>query len=134
LLGNIRGLASGDLDGDGQNEILVEEGLRVNRGTIHLYSWSEGKLKERRRMKLAGNKAVYALKVREFPAGVGLITASVNGKVNIMVKTDHFVPAIPEITMKTGLVDIEAADLDGDAEPELIVAGYPRKFTIFGKQ
>jgi hypothetical protein len=134
LLGNIRGLASGDLDGDGQNEILVEEGLRVNGGTIHVYNWTNGKLKERWRMKLTGNRAVYALKVREFPAGGRLVTASVNGKVNILAKEESFVPAIPEITMKTGLVDIEAADLDGDAEPELIVAGYPRKFTILGKQ
>lgn len=134
LLGNIRGVTIGDLDADGQNEILVEEGLRVNRGTIHFYGWNNGQLKERWRMKLTGNRAVYALKVREFPAGERLVTASINGKVNILAKEAKFVPVIPEINMKTGLVDIEAADLDGDAEPELIVAGYPRKFTILGKQ
>ena len=81
LLGNIRGVTIGDLDADGQNEILVEEGLRVNRGTIHFYGWNNGQLKERWRMKLTGNRAVYALKVREFPAGERLVTASINGKV-----------------------------------------------------
>jgi hypothetical protein len=134
LLGNIRGLSVGDPDGDGQNEILVEEGLRVNGGTIHLYNWDKGQLLEKWQIKLTGNGAVYALKVRSFPEGRRLITASANGKINLLAKGSNFVPVIPEITLKTGLVDIESVDLNGDANPELIVAGYPRKFIIFGKK
>lgn len=131
LLGNIRGLAAGDLDHDNQVEIVVEEGLRLTTGNLRIYNYTEGRLVEKTKFRLNNNGAIYALKVRSLPEGRRLITGSVQGKINLLALTGGKVTAtVPELALKSSLIDLEVADLNGDGRLELITASYPRKVQI----
>ncbi|HYH02767.1 MAG TPA: VCBS repeat-containing protein [Bacillota bacterium] len=131
LLGNIRSLTAGDLDNDGITEIVAEEGLRLDTGNIHVYNFKEDRLVEKTQFKLANNGAVYAMKIREFPDGKRLLTGSTKGKINQLGLSDGQVfTGLPELSLKSSIVDIEAADLNDDGKPELITASYPSKLTI----
>ena len=131
LLGNIRGLTTGDLDNDGLAEIVLEEGLRLDTGNVHIYNFQENRLVKKTQFKLNNNGAIYALKVRDFPDGRRLLTGSTKGKINLLgwAKGKIFA-ALPEFGLKGSLVDLEAADLNDDGQPELITAWYPSKLTI----
>lgn len=131
LLGNIRGLTTGDLDNDGLAEIVVEEGLRIDTGNVHIYNFQENRLVEKTQFKLNNNGAIYALKIRDFPEGRRLLTGSTMGKINLLGwGNGKIFTALPEFGLKGSLVDLEAADLNDDGQPELITAWYPSKLTI----
>lgn len=133
LMGNIRGLTAGDIDGDGKSEIFVDEGFKFDSGNIHVLEFKD-KLVERYCLKKGVKGAVFSLKVKAFPEGNRLITASAKGKVNSFLWTNEtLVPAGLDLTFDCSLVDIEAMDINGDQVPELIVAGYPQHLMILSK-
>jgi hypothetical protein len=132
LLGNIRAITTGDLDHDGQTELVVEEGLRLNTGKIHLYHFTNRRLSAAGQYRPANGGAIYAMKVRNFADGPRLVTGSTQGKINIFkLVNGSLAPIISESMLKSNLVDLEVADFDGDTELELVTVGYPAKFTIW---
>lgn len=134
LLGNIRGLSAGDLNQDGKAEILVEEGLQLNSGNIHIYTLENGKFSELIKLKNAVNGAVYALKIKKFSEGIKLLTASTKGKINFFRwDGQNFQKEGMELSFNCGLVDLDAADLNGDQQPELATVGYPQRLMILSR-
>jgi hypothetical protein len=132
LLGNIRSITTGDLDHDGQTELVVEKGLRLDTGKIHFYHFTNRQLVETGHFKPANGGAIYAMKVSNFPDGQRLVTGSTHGKINMLKWVNgSLAPIVPEIAVKSSLVDLEVADINGDTKPELITVGYPAKFTIW---
>jgi hypothetical protein len=133
LFGNIRAITAGDADHDGQMELAVEEGLRLNTGKIHFYHFINNRLSEIEKFQPANGGAIYAMKVRDFPDGARFVIGSTKGKINILKwNNDSLRPSASELTVKSSLVDLEVADLTGDGQPELITVGYPAKFTVWG--
>jgi hypothetical protein len=133
LFGNIRAITTGDADHDGQLELVVEEGLRLNTGKIHFYRFINNQLKETGKFQPASDGAIYAMKVRNFPEGARFVIGSTQGKINILKwNNDAWVPSASKFTVKSSLVDLEVVDLTGDGQPELITVGYPAKFTVWG--
>lgn len=134
LVGNIRGLTAGDIDGDGSSEIIIDEGFRFDPGIIHILGLKDGRIIERYQKKLIKG-AVYAMNVAAFPEGFRLITASQNGKIDFFGwENNGLVPMGRGIVLKSSFVSVTAADLNLDNYPELITAGYQQQFIIFTKQ
>jgi hypothetical protein len=131
LLGNIRSIAVGDLDGDGKSEILVDEGQRFAPGNIHIFSLSESKLVELGCAKKAVGSAVYSMVVAGFPGETRLVTASSAGKVNFFTwKNNALTPVGTVLGFEGELVSVAALPAREGKSPELIVAGYPQNFSI----
>jgi hypothetical protein len=134
-VGNIRGMAAGDLDGDGLAEILVEEGLSTKPGRIHRFQFSENKLTERNVLKNPASGAIYGLKVKNTADGPRLATASHNGRLNLFAldQNGQWIVDGKERSFNCSFVDLDLADLNGDGSPELICAGYPQRLWILSK-
>jgi hypothetical protein len=131
LLGNIRAITAGDPDRDGQTELVVETGLRLETGVIRLYHYHNRQLTAFSDFAPPSGGAIYALKVSRFPNGVRLVTGSTRGKINFRKWTKGFMAlATSEISLKKSLIDLEVADLNGDRQPELITVSYPAQFAI----
>jgi len=131
LLGNIRGLTAGDIDGDGIHEIFVEEGLRVEPGTVHMLRYKDGKFGEVAKVSNEIKGAAYSLKVKAFPEGVRLMTASTRGKVNFFrYEGSKLVKDPEELSFNSELTDSDAIELDNDGDLEIALIGYPRRLMI----
>lgn len=132
LMGNIRSLTAGDLDGDGSVEIVVEEGLRAASGNLHILSLTNNnQFVEEYNLKKATQSAAYGIKIRSFPEGIRLIAATANGKINFFKWSNRqLVPTGAELSFSSGLVDADALDLNGDLLPELLIICYPQRFLI----
>ncbi len=134
LLGNIRGMAVGDMDGDGIAEIFVEEGLRAESGTVHMLRYKDGKFSEVAKVKNEIKGAAYGMKVKSFPEGVRLMTASHRGKVNFFAYENGKLLRDPvELSFNSELADCDALDLDGDGDLEIALIGYPRRLMILNR-
>jgi WD40 repeat protein len=134
LLGNIRGLTTGDLDGDGKSEIVVEEGLKFGAGNIHVLSFGEDKLTEKYCLKKPVKGAIFSLKVKNFPEGIRLIAGSTTGKVNFFSwENNKLVLTGKELSVDCSLVDLAASDLNNDQTPELLLVGYQQHLMILSK-
>lgn len=134
LLGNIRGLTAGDIDRDGLDEIFVEEGLRVEPGTVHMLRYKDGKFGEVAKVTNEIKGAAYSMKVKTFPEGVRLMTASHRGKVNFFTwEGGKLVRDPAELSFGSELTDSDAMDLDGDGDLEIALIGYPRRLMILDR-
>ncbi|MCL6589131.1 MAG: VCBS repeat-containing protein [Firmicutes bacterium] len=133
LIGNIRGLSAGDLDGDGISEIVVDEGVRFQSGNIHVLKWKDNLIKEEFCLKKAIKGAVYAMSIGAFPEGNRLVTGSSSGKVNFLAWNNQALILLkPEISFQNELISIAAGDLNLDHIPELVITGYPQILTLMG--
>ena len=131
LLGNIRSIAVGDLDEDGQAEVFVEEGQLTLSGNIHVLKFTNGKMTEICLLKKPLTKAAYGMKVANFPEGKRLMAATANGKIHFFTWENQRLISIPqEISFTCGLVDAAALDLNEDQNPELLAVGYPNRFFV----
>ncbi len=131
LLGNIRSITAGDLDGDGKSEIIVDEGERFAPGNLHIFSLAESKLEELGCAKKAVGSAVYSMIVAGFPGEVRLVTASSGGKVNFFIwKNNALTPVGAALPFDGELVSVAALPFREEKLPELIVVGYPHIFSI----
>ena len=131
LVGNIRSLTAGDIDGDGKEEIIMEEGYLTGSGNIHIFALNDQKISERFSLRKAVPGAIYALRVKNFPAGVRLLTASGQGKIKSFVwQNNALIPIAGEISLGCELVDFAAIGLNKDQNPALWVAGYPARLMI----
>lgn len=131
LLGNIRSITAGDLDGDGKSEIIADEGQRFAPGNIHILSFNENKLTETYCGKKLVASAVYSMIVAGFPGEVRLVTASSGGKVNFFTWKDNVLtPVATALPFEGELVSVAALPNSKERLPELIVVGYPQNFTI----
>lgn len=130
LLGNIRGLTAGDLDNDGKAEIIVEEGLKLDSGRLHVLSYQADQFIEIYQTVAVGG-AAYGLKVKQIGDQQCLITASTRGRVNLFSwQEKRLLRAQEEFSFNNSLVDLEGIDLDGDGIPELVLITYPQRLTI----
>jgi hypothetical protein len=131
LLGNIRSLSAGDLDGDGKSEIIIEEGLRFAPGNIHIYRFSESKLKELSCARKVVSGAIYSMTVVNFKEEVRLVTASTSGKVKFfMWGNNTLIPIGSGISFDGELVSVTGLTSNRDRIPELIVVSYPQNLFI----
>lgn len=134
LLGNIRSITAGDIDGDGKSEIIIEEGLRFAPGNIHILSLKDKKLVERFCLKKAADSAIYSMTVAGFKGEPRLVTASSGGKINFFTWKNNALSATgSEIAFDNELVSVTALQLSKDRIPELIVVGYPQNLIILSQ-
>ncbi len=130
LVGNIRSLTAGDLDGDGKSEIMIDEGLRFASGNIHVFRVIDNKFKESCCLKKTVNGAIYSMTVINFKEEPRLVTASSSGKVNFFVwKNNILNPAGSEIFLDDKLVSV-AGIVSPTQVPELFVIGYPQNLLV----
>lgn len=132
LLGNIRSITAGDLDGDGKSELIIEEGLRFEPGNVHVLSLKDNKLVERFCLKKAVDGAIYSMTVADYKGEPRLVTASSSGKINFFNWKNNALSATgSQIAFDNDeLVSVTALQTSKDRIPELIVVGYPQKFII----
>ncbi len=135
LLGNIRCLVGGDLDGDGRAEVVVESGLSYRAGTFTLLRWepAEARLVPAiKGQKLLSSLALGMQVVSEGKKRALLYTADGWGRLNFFqVEKDKFLSSRPEYSFPNGLVGVAAGDLDGDGRIEGVVAGHPNNLMVF---
>lgn len=111
LIGNIRGIGAGDLDGDGRAELLVDEGSRFASGNIHLLRLKDQTLVESYSLKKALKGAVYAMIVAKFPEGIRLVTASTDGQLTFFAWQDQqLVASGRSLSFQDELVAVAALD------------------------
>lgn len=135
ILGNIRAVTTGDINGDGRTELVVEEGLRTNSGNIHVLAYTGEKFIELTKCANQIKGAAYGIKVKMFKSGMRLISASSRGKVNFFRWNGGGLLREPaELSLSNGLVDLDAADLDRDGDVELCIIGYPQRLSILKQQ
>lgn len=131
-LGNIRGLATGDLNGDGQAEVFVEEGLRVSTGNIRMLTYVDNKLTEVYKGSQLVKGAAYGMRLQEHEGKKYLMTASSRGKINFLVwEEDHFTTVGEEISAGGELIDAQLVNLDHDPQQELMMIIYPQQIKVF---
>lgn len=131
LLGNIRSITAGDIDGDGKSEIMIDEGQRFASGNIHIFSFNESKLVEIYSAKKLVASAVYSMIVAGFPGETRLVTASAGGKVNFFTWKDNaLTPVATGLPFEGELVSVAALPTREVQLPVLIVVGYPQNFSI----
>ncbi len=131
LLGNIRSLTAGDLNGDGKSEIVIDEGLRYASGNIHVFSWDENKLSEVNYLKKAASGAIYSMTIAGFQDETRLVTASPSGKVEFFAwKDNSLTPVVSGISYKNELVSVAVLNPTKANPPQIVVVGYPQSFQI----
>ncbi len=135
LLGNIRGVAAGDINGDSQDEVIIEEGNKMNPGNLRVFSWENQQLRESYSLKNSIKKAVFGLKIKKIFEKEGLVTASSHGKLNFFSWNEEMLKLEKEkYSFRCGLVDVAVSDLNGDSQPEIILAGYPNSLIVLSKK
>jgi len=129
-VGNIRSLATGDLDGDGIDEIVVDVGSGTQGGRIEL--WKPDR--EHGRFRLITSEALltsvaFGMDIARL-SGIGsvLITAGDRGEVSIFkLEKGRFAPVSKEIRAGWGLFSVTAGDFTGNGNDEIFVLGYPNR-------
>lgn len=135
LIGNIRGITAGDLDGDGRSELLVDEGSRFASGNIHLFRLEDQVLTEVYCMKKALKGAVYAMTVAKFPEGIRLVTGSTDGQLNFFAwQNQQLVRSSPSLSFQDELVAVAVLDDNSAADPVLWVSGNHQHLKIIRAQ
>ena len=134
LIGNIRGITSGDIDRDDQAEIFAEEGLKFAPGNIHVLKYSNQKLAEIYCLKKADKGPAYGMQVKNFPNGMRLVIATATGFIDFFRwDKGSLIPVDKEIVLERDLMSIATINTNNDQEPELLVSGYPQDFLILAK-
>lgn len=134
LMGNIRGIAAGDIDQDGVDEVFVDEGVKFAPGNMHVLKMVATKLSEVFLLRKAAKGPIYGMRVKSFPEGPLLVTATATGYIDFFKWEDNALkPTGKEINLGRGVMSFTVADLNNDNIPELIVAGYPNDLMILSK-
>jgi hypothetical protein len=135
LIGNIRGMAVGDIDQDGVAEIFVDEAPKFAAGNIHILKLRDQKLTEFYCLKKAIKGPAYGMQVKDYAGEPRLVIASANGFIDFFHwQQNALVPAAAEINLNRDLMSMAVIDVDNDKIPELLVAGYPQDFLILAPQ
>ena len=133
LLGNIRSITGGDLDGDGYAEVITESGLSSRSGTITFLRWDQEE-----EMLVPEFKSEKLLPAVAFGMQVGTIdkrsilyTADGWGRLNFFTLEEKGFKAIrKERSFPSGLVTVATGDINGDGEQEVVVVGHPNNLHI----
>jgi hypothetical protein len=130
-IGNIRSLTAGDIDGDGYDELVLEEGKTSKPGKILVFS-TDG---EQEWNQLFGPgrlvpAAVYGMSVVIRGEERFLYTASERGRVNIFQWREGNLQEVQEIDFSAGLVSLAAGHFWSN-HPGLAVVAYPRSLRLF---
>ena len=128
-IGPVRAMASGDVLGDGQSELVLEVGQGNDPGRIEIWRW------ERDAFIAAGSARLRDAPV--FGLGAGrvvevspdfdlILTADDRGRVALYRWDGRAFARVGDVlTLSWGLVASAMGDLDGDGRTEAVVAEYP---------
>ncbi|HOQ25014.1 MAG TPA: VCBS repeat-containing protein [Bacillota bacterium] len=106
VLGNIRAVAAGDLDGDGRDEVLAEVGKASADGEIHIYSNEGAKWVRRAEPVTLADGAVYGMTVTRGTEGSFVYTASEQGCLHIFRWTGSGLQAVAEKKVNLSLYSV----------------------------
>ena len=134
LLGNIRCLTGGDLDGDGFAELVTESGLSSRPGLFTLLRWDQEQ--EELTLETKGEKLlsslVFGMQIATDGERVVLYTADGWGRLNFFaLEKNKFSAVRKELSFPNGLVTVTTGDLDGDGINEALVVGHPNNLMVF---
>ncbi|NLC53254.1 MAG: VCBS repeat-containing protein [Firmicutes bacterium] len=133
LLGQIRALTAGDLDGDGCAEVVTDTGLSSRAGVFTVLGWDAQKRELVTRLRVEGLLATMAFGMTIAAGGDGplLYTADGWGRLNrFYLANDQLIPASEHYSFPNGLVGIAVGDLNGDGHTEIVVVGHPNNLFL----
>lgn len=132
LLGNIRSIVGGDLNGDGAAEVILESGAGNKSGAFYMLRWDEEKgLVQKYVHKRLLPSVVYGLATGVIGGEPVLVTADDWGRVNFFSGMNGDLKRVgAELVLKQAFVSAALGDLDGDNRTELALVGYPNHLRI----
>lgn len=135
LLGPIRCLAAGDLDGDGLAEVVVDTGLSSRAGVFTILGWDPGQqeLVTRVRADKLLDTVAFGMAIAPGAEGPLLFTADGWGRLSCFrLEQGQLSPARERLSFPKGLVGVATGDLDGDGQIEAMVVGHPNNLFVVG--
>lgn len=133
LLGPVRALTAGDLDGDGCAEVVIDAGLSSRAGVCTVLGWDREKQALVPRLQVDGLLETMAFGLTVAPGDPGplLYTADGWGRLNRFYLTSgQLIPAGEYYSFPKGLVGVAVGDLDGDGQEEIMVVGHPNNLYV----
>jgi hypothetical protein len=128
-LGNIRSLATGDLDGDGRDEVVIEVGKVNIPGCVTLFGTGEEGWKLKAGPLRLVKSAVFGMNVAKVKGNIVLCTASDRGKANLFRWKNGSLEQIDELSFSAGLAAITAGRF-WSGKDGLAVLAYPQSFRL----
>ncbi|NLM37703.1 MAG: VCBS repeat-containing protein [Firmicutes bacterium] len=133
LLGQIRSMTAGDLDGDGCAEVVTDTGLSSRAGVCTVLAWDPERQELVTRLRVENLLATMAfgLTVAAGDNRPLLYTADGWGRLNRFQLADgRLLPVSEHYSFPNGLIGVAVGDLDGDGEEEIAVVGHPNNLYV----
>jgi len=133
LLGQIRSLTAGDLDGDGCAEVVTDSGLSSRAGVFTVLGWDAERQELVTRLRVDNLLPTMAFSMAIAVGGDGplLYTADGWGRLNrFQLVNGQLVPVSEHSSFPKGLVGVTVGDLNGDGRGEIIAVGHPNNLYV----
>lgn len=123
-----RGVACGDVDGDGRNEVVVVSGIRQERSFLNVIK-SNGKLLEHFPVELAGYGMPPSLADLDLDGKMEIaVASSYPHRVTIFRGSGKVLDGWPQPLKEVASSIVSMGDLNGDGFPEVIAEDYSHLF------